>query len=211
MPDDRLQEDSAASSMNQTAPPWLKPITEYGPLAAFFIAYLLSDLMAATAVLIGATVLALALSLAVARRVPMLPLVTAAIVGVFGGLTLWLQDPTFIKMKPTIVQGLFSLVLFGGLAFGRPLLSPLLGAAWSMDREGWRLLTFRFAVFFAAMAALNEVVWRTQSTNFWVAYKVFGIMGLTILFAMAQAPLMKRHHLAEPEQPGEGSGTPEER
>lgn len=196
---------------NPRAPKWLKPVVDYGPLAAFFIAYLIGKLYVATAALMIATVIAVVLSLALERRLPIMPLVTAAIVMVFGGLTLWLNDERFIKMKPTIVQGLFSLVLFGGLAFGRPLLSPLLGAAWSMDREGWRHLTFRFAVFFAAMAALNEVVWRTQSTDVWVAYKVFGIMGLTILFAMAQAPLMKRHHLAEPEQPGEGSGTPEER
>jgi intracellular septation protein len=179
------------------APQWLKPTVDYGPLAVFFCTYVLSDLMTATAALIGATGVALVLSLAVARRVPMLPLVTALIVGVFGGLTLWLDDPTFIKMKPTIVQGLFSVVLLGGLAFGRPLLSPLLATAWPMDQEGWRRLTFRFAVFFAAMAALNEAVWRTQSTDLWVYYKVFGIMGLTILFAMAQAPLMKRHHLGE--------------
>jgi intracellular septation protein len=188
--------------MSKTSPQWLKPTTEYGPLAAFFIAYLLSDLdfMAATAVLIGATVLALALSLAVVRRVPMLPLVTAVIVGVFGGLTLWFEDPTFFKMKPTIVQGLFSVVLFGGLAFGRPLLSVLLGAAWPMDQEGWRRLTFRFAVFFAAMAALNEAVWRTQTEQVWVFFKVFGIMALTVLFTVAQAPLMKRHHLPEDDQ-----------
>lgn len=183
------------------APQWLKPTVDYGPLVVFFCTYVLSDLMTATAALIGATGVALALSLAVARRVPMLPLVTAVIVGVFGGLTLWLNDPTFIKMKPTIVQGLFSVVLFGGLAFGRPLLSPLLGAAWPMDQEGWRRLTFRFAVFFAAMAGLNEAVWRTQPENLWVYYKVFGIMGLTILFAMTQAPLMKRHHL-DPEAGG---------
>ncbi len=188
--------------MNKTPPQWLKPTTEYGPLAAFFITYMLSDLdfMAATAVLIGATVLALVLSLAVARRVPMLPLVTAAIVGVFGGLTLWFEDPTFFKMKPTIVQGLFSAVLFGGLVFGRPLLGVLLGAAWPMDREGWRRLTFRFAVFFAAMAALNEAVWRTQTEQVWVFFKVFGIMALTVLFTLAQAPLMTRHHLPEDDQ-----------
>src|SRR3546814_3441601 len=107
------------------------------------------DLLTATAALIAATVAALALSLAVERRVPMMPLITAVIVGVFGGLTLWLQDETFIKMKPTIVEALFSAVLFGGLLFGRPLLKPLLGAAWPMDDEGWRKLTFRFAVFFA--------------------------------------------------------------
>jgi intracellular septation protein len=179
------------------APQWLKPTVDYGPLAVFFCTYVLSDLMTATAALIGATTMALVLSLAVARRVPVLPLVTAVIVGVFGGLTLWFNDPTFFKMKPTIVQALFSLVLFGGLAFGRPLLGPLLGAAWPMDQEGWRRLTFRFAVFFAAMAALNEAVWRTQSTDLWVYFKVFGIMGLTILFAITQAPLMKRHHLDE--------------
>jgi len=191
--------------MNKTPPQWLKPTTEYGPLAAFFIAYLLSDLdlMAATAVLIVATGLALALSLVVARRVPMLPLVTAVIVGVFGGLTLWFKDPTFIKMKPTIVQGLFSIVLLGGLAFGRPLLSLLLGAAWPMDQEGWRRLTFRFALFFAAMAVLNEAVWRTQPEEIWVYFKVFGIMILTIVFAVAQTPLMKRHHLPEDGQAGD--------
>ncbi len=191
--------------MNATQPRWLKPTTEYGPLAAFFIAYLLSDLdlMAATAVLIVATGLALALSLFVARRVPMLPLVTAAIVGVFGGLTLWLNDPTFIKMKPTIVQDLFSVVLLGGLAFGRPLLSTLLGAAWPMDQEGWRRLTLRFAIFFAAMAALNEAVWRTQTEEVWVFFKVFGIMILTIIFAVAQTPLMKRHHVPEDGQAGD--------
>ncbi len=191
--------------MNETSPQWLKPTTEYGPLAVFFIAYFWSDqdLIAATAALLVATGLALVLSLAIARRVPMLPLVTAIIVGVFGGLTLWLKDPTFIKMKPTIVQALFSVVLLGGLAFGRPLLSTLLGAAWPMDQEGWRRLTLRFAIFFAAMAALNEAVWRTQTEEVWVFFKVFGIMILTIIFAVAQTPLMKRHHVPEDGQAGD--------
>ncbi len=178
-------------------PPWLKPTVDYGPLAVFFVAYALSDLMVATGALIAATTVALVLSLWVTRRVPVMPLVTAVVVAIFGGLTLWFDDLRFVKMKPTVVQGLFSLVLLGGLAVGRPLLKPLLGTAWPMDREGWRHLTFRFAFFFAAMAVLNEGVWRTQSTDVWVAYKVFGIMGLTIVFALAQAPLMKRHHLAE--------------
>lgn len=183
--------------MAETQPRWLKPTVEYGPLAIFFAAYLMAGLMAATAALIAATAVALILSMAVARRVPMMPLITAIVVGIFGGLTLWLDDPRFVKMKPTIVQGLFSLVLFGGLALGRPLLKPLIGAAWPMDQDGWRRLTLRFAVFFAAMALLNELVWRTQSTDFWVSYKVFGILGLTMIFAMSQAPLMKRHHLGE--------------
>ena len=183
--------------MAEAQPRWLKPTVEYGPLAVFFVAYLMAGLMAATAALIAATAVALILSMAVAGRVPLMPLVTAIVVGIFGGLTLWLDDPRFVKMKPTIVQGLFSVVLFGGLALGRPLLKPLIGAAWPMDQDGWRRLTLRFAIFFAAMALLNELVWRTQSTDFWVSYKVFGILGLTMIFAMSQAPLMKRHHLGE--------------
>lgn len=183
--------------MTRSPPKWVKPLSDYGPLFAFFVAYFLYGLMPATAVLIGTTVLALILSFAMARRVPVMPLVTAVVVAVFGGLTLWFQDDTFVKMKPTVVQAIFSLVLLGGLLLGRPLLKPLLGAAWQMDDMGWRKLTLRFGLFFAAMAVLNEAVWRTQSTDFWVTFKVFGIMGLTLLFAIAQAGLMQRHALEE--------------
>ncbi len=184
--------------MSKSSPSWLKPTVDYGPLAVFFATYLARDLLTATAALMAATVVALALSLLIARRIPWMPLATAIIVGVFGGLTLWFNDETFIKMKPTIIEALFSLVLFGGLAVGRPLLKPLMGAAWPMDDTGWRRLTLRFAFFFAVIAVLNEIVWRTQSTDFWVAFKVFGIMGLTLLYAIAQAPLMKRYALAPP-------------
>jgi intracellular septation protein len=184
-------------SMEKRGPVWLKPVVDYGPIGVFFAAYLKFGLMTATGALMAATAVALALSFAMMRRVPWMPLVTAAIVGVFGGLTLWLNDETFIKMKPTIVEGLFSAVLFGGLALDRPLLKPLFGTAWSMDAEGWRRLSFRFAVFFAAMAVLNEIIWRTQSTDVWVLFKVFGLIGLTLVFAMAQIPLMTRHHLAD--------------
>jgi intracellular septation protein len=181
-----------------TAKSWVKPATEYGPLAVFFVVYLKWDLLTATGALIAATVVALTLSLIVERRVPMMPLITAIIVGVFGGLTLWLQDDTFIKMKPTIVEALFSIVLFGGLLFDRPLLKPLMGAAWPMDDTGWRKLTLRFAVFFAAMAVLNEIVWRTQTTDVWVTFKVFGLMALTLIFAVAQTPLLRRHAVETP-------------
>ena len=185
-------------------PSWLRPATEYGPIAAFFIAYVGWGLMPATGALLGATLVALVLSFTIARRVPAMPLFTAAIVGVFGGLTLWLNDETFIKMKPTIVQALFAIVLLGGLALGRPLLKPLLGTVWPIDDIGWRRLTLRFGLFFALMAVLNEAVWRTQSTDVWVSFKVFGIMALTLAFALAQTPLITRHRLPDPPEPAKG-------
>lgn len=176
----------------------VKPVAEYGPLIVFFGAYVFADLITATAALMIATAAALALSYAVDRRVPLMPLITAGVVGVFGGLTLWLNDETFIKLKPTIVQAMISAVLLGGLVFGRSLLKPVLGAAWQMNEEGWRLLTLRFGVFFATMALLNELVWRTQSTDFWVSFKVFGIMGLTFVFILTQLPLLNRYRVADP-------------
>ncbi len=183
--------------MEKRGPTWLKPAVDYGPIAVFFGAYLKFGLMTATGALMAATAVALALSYAMVRRIAWMPLVTAVIVGVFGGLTLWLNDETFIKIKPTIVEGLFSVVLLGGLAVRRPLLKPLFGSTWAMDDEGWRRLSLRFAIFFATMAVLNEIVWRTQSTDTWVLFKVFGLIGLTLVFVIAQIPLMTRHRLAE--------------
>jgi intracellular septation protein len=159
--------------------------------------YFSAGLLAATAALIAVTTLAVVLALWIERRVPWMPVVTAIVVGVFGGLTLWSGDETFIKIKPTIVQLLFSTALFGGLFLGRPMLKPLLGTAWPMDDLGWRRLSLRFAVFFLVMAALNEAVWRTQSTDVWVLFKVFGLFGLTMAFSLAQLPLMTRHRLPE--------------
>ncbi len=181
----------------RTAPPWLKPTVDYGPLLVFLAVYFATDLLTATAALIAVTALALVLALWFERRLPWMPLVTAAVVGVFGGLTLWSGDEIFIKMKPTIAQLLFAAVLLGSLALGRPVLKPLLGTAWPMDDLGWRRLSLRFAVFFLVMAALNEAVWRTQSTDVWVLFKVFGLLGLTMLFSLAQVPLMTRHRLPE--------------
>ncbi len=181
----------------RTAPPWLKPAVDYGPLRGFLAFYFATDLLVATAALIAVTALALVLALWIERRVPWMPVVTAAVVGVFGGLTLWSGDETFIKIKPTIAQLLFAAVLLGSLALGRPVLKPLLGAAWPMDDRGWRRLSLRFAIFFLVMAVLNEAVWRTQSTDVWVLFKVFGLFGLTMLFSLAQMPLMKRHRLPE--------------
>ncbi len=173
----------------------VRAFAEYAPIAAFFLAYMAWDLFAATAALMVTTAAALAVSFAVNRRVPTLPLVTAGVVGVFGGLTLALDDEIFIKMKPTIVQGLIALVLFGGLAFGKPLLRPVLGSAWSLTDAGWRRLTRNFGAFFLCMAAVNEIVWRTQPTDVWVSFKVFGILALTFAFTLTQIPLVTRHRI----------------
>ncbi len=195
--------------MEQTEkrPSWLRPLADYGPLAVFFVAYFKWDLFVATAALIAATGVALAIAWLGERRVPLMPLITAGVVAVFGGLTLWLQDEIFIKMKPTIVQLLFAAVLLGGLVFKRPLLRYLLGTALAMDDAGWRRLTLRWAVFFAVMAGINELVWRTQSTDFWVSFKVFGILGLTFAFALAQMPLVLKHRLADGEMEEDGGGS----
>jgi len=187
-------------SEERKAPGWVRPVTEYGPLALFVGAYWLYGLMAATAAIVVASLVALAITWFFERRVPMMPLVTAGVVTVFGGLTLWLQDETFIKMKPTIVQLIFAAVLLGGLALGKPLLKPLIGKMMPpMADAGWRGLTWRYGVFFIVMAALNEAVWRTQTTDFWVSFKVFGLPVLTIVFIMLQMPFMNRHMLDDPE------------
>jgi intracellular septation protein A len=183
-------------------PPLLKLALELGPLALFFLANAYADrfgyaenqrIYAATALFIAATVVALAISYALIRKLPIMPLVSGAVVVVFGGLTLFLQNDMFIKLKPTIVNTMFGLVLLGGLYFRKPLLEIVLDSMFALTEEGWRKLTFRWALFFFALAILNEVVWRTQTTDFWVGFKVFGIMPLTIVFALAQTPLLLRY------------------
>ncbi|MBT7776880.1 MAG: septation protein A [Rhodospirillales bacterium] len=174
---------------------WLRPVVEYGPIAAFFVAYYTVDLFTATASIMVASVLAVILSYAVERQIPMMSLITAGIVGVFGGLTLWLQDETFIKMKPTIIQLIFGSVLIGGLMANRLFLKPLMQSALRITDKGWRVLTVRFALFLVLSAILNEVIWRTQSTDLWVNFKVFGLPGLILIFIVIQVPLMKRFTL----------------
>jgi intracellular septation protein len=173
--------------------PWLKLLIEAGPLVVFFGAYSATNLMTATAVFMVAIAVALAASIAIERRVPIMPLVSAAVVMVFGGLTLWLDDDTINKMKPTIINGLFAAALFGGLFFRRALLKPLFGTVMKLDETGWMKLSLRWAFFFLLVAVLNEAVWRHFSTDNWVTFKVFGIMPLTVIFAMAQTPLIQRH------------------
>lgn len=193
--------DQVETSSNEAEKPaekaWVKPFSDYGPIAVFFAAYMGWDLLVATAALMVATAVALVISLAVNKRVPLMPLITAGVVGVFGGLTLILNDETFIKLKPTIVQALIGAVLLGGLLFNKALLKPVMGAAWPMDDVGWRKLTRNFGLFFLVMAIANEIVWRTQTTDFWVTFKVFGIMGLTFAFSMTQIPILNRYRIEE--------------
>ncbi|MET0314899.1 MAG: septation protein A [Hansschlegelia sp.] len=173
--------------------PVLKLALELGPLLVFFVANAKANLFVATGAFMVATLVALVASWALTRRLPVMPLVSGAVVLVFGGLTLALQDELFIKLKPTIVNLLFAGSLFGGLAFGRPLLAVVFDQAFSLTHEGWTKLTWRWAWFFVFLAIVNEVVWRTQTTDFWVAFKVWGIMPITMVFAMAQAPLLQRY------------------
>jgi len=196
----------------------LKMVLELGPLVTFFLVNARAQawdlgrflpflegmaqddvpIMAATAAFMLATVVALTLSLALFRRVPIMPLVSGVIVIVFGGLTLYLQDELFIKLKPTIVNALFASVLLGGLLiFRRPLLGLVFEHVIQLDEEGWRKLSLRWGLFFVFLAILNEVVWRSFSTDFWVAFKVFGTMPLTVVFALTQLPLLQRHALPE--------------
>lgn len=176
-----------------TPSPLAKFAIEAGPLAVFFVANARGGIYVATGALMAALVVSVAASWRLERRLPIMPLVTAVFALVFGGLTLLLRDDTFIKVKPTIVNLLFAATLFAGLVAGRSLLKVLLGEALQLDEQGWRLLTVRWACFFVVLAALNEIVWRGFSNDFWVSFKVFGIMPLTILFTLTQIPLIKRH------------------
>ena len=180
-----------------TPNPLVKLAIEAGPLLVFFIANARGGIFIATGAFMVAILVALLASWLLQRRLPTLPLVTAGFVLVFGGLTLALQDELFIKLKPTIVNGLFAAILFCGLVLDRPLLKPLFDSAFSLTEAGWRKLTWRWAWYFVLLAVLNELVWRSLSTDAWVNFKVFGIMPLTIAFSLAQLPLINRYRPAE--------------
>lgn len=190
--------------------PLLKLVLELGPLVLFFFANARGDALAerfpllasigdpiflATAVFMVAISASLIVSYALTRRLPVMPVVSGVVVLVFGALTLWLHDELFIKLKPTIVNVLFGTVLLGGLFFGKSLLGYVFDSVFRLDDEGWRKLTFRWGVFFFFLALVNEVVWRSFSTDFWVSFKVFGVMPITIAFTLSQLPLIQRHTL----------------
>ena len=175
-------------------PSWLKLTLDIGPLLLFFVVNTRAGIYAATGAFMAAVLIALAVSYAKTRHLAVMPLVTAVVVVVFGGLTLVLQDETFIKLKPTIIYLLFAGVLLGGLAFGKLLLGMVFDAVFDLTEEGWRKLTVRWAIFFAFLAVVNEVVWRTQTTDFWVSFKLFGVVPLTFLFGALQVPLLMKYN-----------------
>ncbi len=193
--------------------PLLKLALELGPLMVFFFANARGEwlierfpflagiggpIFIATALFMVATAVALGASWILLRSLPIMPLVSGIVVFVFGALTLWLHNETFIKIKPTIINTLFGVILLGGLYFGKSLLGYVFDSAFKLNAEGWRKLTLRWGVFFLFLAVLNEVVWRSFSTDFWVAFKVWGTMPITLLFTFAQMPLVMKHSIEQP-------------
>ena len=193
----------SAPEQNNEAParpqqnPTLKLILEMGPLVAFFVTNWKFGIFPATGVLMACVVAALIVSWVMTKHLPIMPVVTCVAVVFFGALTFFFHDELFIKLKPTIVNSIFGAVLLGALAFGKPLLPIVLDSVMRLTEEGWRKLTLRWGVFFFVLAAINEIVWRTQTTDFWVSFKAFGIMPITIAFALAQVPLIMKHELKD--------------
>jgi intracellular septation protein len=192
--------------------PGLKFLLELGPGLVFFFVTLRGEWLAqkfpvlaelgepiliATAFFMAATAISLSVSWLLTRSLPIMPLVSAVVVFVFGALAIWLQDKTFAFMKPTIINSLFGAVLLGGLLFGKSLLAYVFDTAFKLDAEGWRKLTFRWGLFFFFLAAVNEVVWRNFSENTWLYFKVWGIMPITLVFTLSQMPLIMRHSVEE--------------
>jgi intracellular septation protein len=194
--------ETVAPQRRKALNPMLKFALELGPLALFFIVYSRVGIFAATGILMASVLVTLAVSYAMLRRIPIMPLITAVIVLIFGSLTLILHDETLIKIKPTALYILFGAALFVGLWINKPLLKILFDGALHVTDEGWRKLTWRWAFFFLALAVLNELVWRTQTTDLWVKFKTFGFLPLTLLFALAQAPLIMKYETKD-EGPGD--------
>ena len=175
--------------------PLYKLFIDIGPLAVFFIFYNKSGLQASILPFMIATIIAVIFSYILEKKIPIMPTFGAGIVLIFGGLTIYFNNEIFFKMKPTIINLLFAIILFIGILIKKPLLKILLGAALKLEDAGWRILTQRWIAFFIALAIVNEIVWRTQTTDIWVNFKVFGILPITFLFTMMQFPLIKKYHI----------------
>ena len=177
---------------------FIKLFIDIGPLAVFFIYYKISgDLIDAILPLMLATVISVIISYILEKKIPIMPTLGAGIVVIFGGLTIIFDNKIFIFMKPTIINIMFAAILYGGIILKKPLLKYLLGSALKLEEEGWTILTQRSAAFFIALAVLNEIVWRTMSEEFWVSFKVFGILPITFIFTMTQFPLIKKYQVED--------------
>lgn len=208
---ERSMTDKAEADVNwdELRPQITKLALELGPLVVFFIANARADIFVATAWFMGAMVISLLASWLILKKVAVMPLVTGVVVLVFGGLTLWLQDATFIKIKPTITNSLFAAVLLGGLLFRQSLLKFAFGDVYKLTSDGWRRLSLNWGLFFVALAIINEIVWRgagmmhpadpQAADSLWVAFKTWGVMPLTVLFSMSQVPLLSKY--APPSEP----------
>ena len=174
-----------------------KLLVDIGPLAIFFIFYTRGDLQSAILPFMIATVIAVIFSYITEKKIPIMPTVGAIIILVFGGLTLYFNNDVFFKMKPTIINLLFAGILFIGNIMNKSLLKLLLGGALKLQDEGWNILTKRWMGFFIALAILNEIIWRTQSTDFWVNFKVFGMLPLTFIFTFTQFPVIKKYQVED--------------
>lgn len=172
---------------------------DLGPLVIFFIAFKLSNIYVATAIFMAAIVTSLAIGYTIERKISPMPAFTAVLVLVFGGLTLYLQNDTFIKMKPTVLYAFFGVVLLGGLAVNRLFIKYVFAQAFELTDEGWRKLTLRWGIFAFVLAVANEIIWRHFSTDVWVNFKVWGIFPLFFLFALAQTPLIQKYQVHQEE------------
>lgn len=193
-----MSENTEQAQTKDAANPLRKLAIDMGPLLVFFVANYVYGIIWATGALVVATLVAVVVAYILERRIPVMPLVAAGFVGAFGGLTVFFEDETFIKIKPTVVSALFGAFLLVGYALGKSPLKMMMGVMLEMKEEGWRKLTLRWGLFFFFLAGLNEVVWRMVSTDTWVSFKVFGLLPLTMVFAIAQTRLMQRYAV-EPE------------
>ena len=182
--------------------PWVKLAIDFGPLIVFFLSFKLGDMFVATGAFMVASVVAMIASRVLTGHIAPMLKVTFVIVMVMGGLTLYLQDETFVKMKLTVINTLFAVVLLGGLLTGRLYIKMVMELAFEMDDDGWRKLTRNYVVFLVVMAVLNELIWRTQSDDFWVNFKTFGYMGATFVFILAQMPMLMKYMPDEDEDSG---------
>ena len=189
-------------TLTPTARKWVRGVVDFGGLAAFLVTFFYfkstgmpqsEALIQATWALVAGSAVALVIGFVVERRIAPFPLIGGLAALVFGGLTLIFHDPRLLKIKPTVMNTAFGVILLGGLAMRKNPLKLLLGEAMQMPDEGWRKLTLNYGLFFLALAVLNEIVWRTQSEATWVLFRFPGLLVLSVVFSFAQVPLMMKY------------------